>query len=267
MAIDYIIDYDCTPKQQLGTKGILERLKGRERAEMIIQLYRKRDDDRPPSEMGFEFTRRNPEGEDENVIVVVQDLLDEADELDPLAHHCAGCPANRTGEPFDCMGFVQYPISGAAEKWLLNQLPTPQEPLVWLLLKQGVENFHYDGGDAAKLRSDNAGVYFEEDFAANRSLGEFMLDANQTFEMIFMVNDIIPNHAGVLLLFFNAVEREEMQADVIMQFSPATDEKIEQYPYMHQVFPGDDEATRDLKAFLHALYIAWSLNVKLLVDA
>ncbi len=266
MAIDYVIDYDCVPKQQLGTQNLLERLKDRDRAEAIIDLYRKQGDQRPPSEMGFEYTRRTPEGDDENAVIVVQDLLDEAATLKPYEAHCQGCPANRTGTPFGCTGFIQYPLTEKGESWLLNQLPTPQEPLIWLLLKQGVDNFQYDGQQVAQLRQTDD-TYFEARQPARRSLGEFTLTANQIFEMMFMVGNIIPNHAGVLLLFFNAVERERMQADTIMQMTPATPEKVNEYPFMHQVLPSDDRTTRELKAFLHALYIAWALNEKLLVDA
>lgn len=266
MAIDYVIDYNCIPKHTLTSDGIVERLKGKERAEMIIQTFRQNGDQRPPSEMGYEFTRSTPAGETETEVIVVQDILDLANQLTPLEHHCAGCPANRANKPFGCTGFVQYPISGAAEAWLLNQLPAPTEPLIWLLLKQGVDNFQYDGQTIAALRQQSD-TYFEDQKAAVRILGEFDLDANQVFEMIFSVGDISPNHAGILLLFFNAIERSEIQANEIMQIAPATPELVEKYPFLHQIMPMDDPTTRELKMFFHALYIAWSLNVLLKVDA
>lgn len=266
MAIDYIIDYDCVPKQTLGTEGIIDRLKSRERADMIIAMFRKNGDDRPPSEMGFEFTRSTPEGEEETELIVVQHILDTIADLDPLAHHCEGCLANRTGTPFGCTGFVQYPISGKGEEWLLNQLPTINEPLIWLLLKQGVENFDYDGAQMARLRAQGD-TYFEDSMAAFRSLGEFNLSANQVFEMIFTVGDIIPNHGAIMLLFFNAIERSDLQADEIMGLSPADDTKIEKNPFLHQIMQGDDRTTTDLKSFLNALYIAWALNIGLKIDA
>ena len=50
MAIDFIIDLDCIPKRSLTTQGILDRLKGQERARAIIRLFRDNGDDRPPSE-------------------------------------------------------------------------------------------------------------------------------------------------------------------------------------------------------------------------
>lgn len=266
MAIDYVIDYDCVPKQTLGTTGILERLKSRDRADTIVRMFRENGDDRPPSEMGFEFTRSTPEGEEETELIVVQDIIDLAEQLNPLAHHCVGCPANRTGQPFGCTGFVQYPISGKAEAWLLNQLPSINEPLVWLLLKQGVENFKYDGQQVAALRQQDD-TYFEDKQAAYRFLGEFNLNANQMFEMIFMVGDIIPNHGAILLLFYNAIERSELQANEIMALAPATEEKIRKHPFLHQVMQGDDRTIAELKEFFNAVYIAWALNVRLIVDA
>ena len=123
MAIDYVIDYTCVPKQTLTTEGIVERLKARERAGAVIKLFRENGDQRPPSEMGFEFTRTTVEGEEETRVIVVQVMLDLAAQLDPLEQHCAGCPANVSGRPFGCVGAIQYPITAAAERWLLDQLP------------------------------------------------------------------------------------------------------------------------------------------------
>jgi len=265
MAIDYTIDYPCEPKRQLSTEGIRERLKGRERAELIIAQYRDAGDQRPPSEMGFEFTRRTSEGEGETELIIVQDLLDQAAQLDGLAHHCRGCPANRTGQPFGCMGYVSYPISAAGEAFLVDRLPVPDEALVWLLLKRGVDDFQYDGQQIALLRMQDS-IYFEAQRPPERRLGEFTIDGNQVFEMIFTVGDIIPNHAGVLLLFFGAISRE-LEAHEIMQISPAPPDAVQRYPFQLRMEPWDDPTIQDLKAFLHALYIAWALNVKLLVDA
>ena len=55
-------------------------------------------------------------------LIVVQDLIDHAAVLDEYAEHCASCPANRSGQPYGCMGFVDYPITARAETWLLERL-------------------------------------------------------------------------------------------------------------------------------------------------
>ena len=271
MAIDYVIDYECIPKQMLTTEGIIERLKGQERAQAIIKLYRQQGDDRPPSQMGFELTRSTPDGENKTEVVIIQDLLNAADELKLFEHHCEGCPANRKGEPFGCTGFIQYPISSAAEVWLLEQLPVPDEPLVWLLLKSGIEEFGYDGATVRNLRESELNeqgsrTYFEEAQAVIRRLGELQVTGDQVMEMVFGVGNIIPNHAGILLLFFHAINRD-LEAEDIRKITPAPPDAETQYPFIIQENEFDDTSLADIKNFLHALYVAWTLHVRLIVDS
>jgi hypothetical protein len=265
MAIDYIIDYDCIPKQTLTTEGIVERLKGKDRAETIIRLFRQNGDERPPSEMGFEFTRSTPEGEEERRVIIVQYLLDAADELKPLEKHCIGCPANHSGQSFGCIGAIQYPVSRKAEAWLLDRLPVPDEPLVWLLLKQGVEEFQYDGASVQPLRAASD-TYFEPGPLLMRRLGEFEISSDQVFEMIFAVGHINPNHAAILLLFFNAIDRE-LEADDIMKIAPASGDVRQRHPFILKIEQDDDTSIAEFKEFLRALYIGWGLQVRVLVDA
>lgn len=266
MAIDYIIDYDCVPKQTLGTPGILDRLKGRARAEAVIRLFRENGDERPPSEMGFEVTRSTPEGADETRVIVVQEMLDEAAALDPLEHHCVGCPANVTGSPFGCINHIQYPLSLRGETWLLKQLPPPDEPLVWLLLRQTVDEMGYSGSSVEPLRAN--GVYFEADAIYARDFGEFRVTTNQVFEMLFMLGHIQPAHAGVVLLFTGAIDRSVETAELveITNRTLPPDDLRAKYPFRLADADDDDQTTVELKAFLRALHRAWSMNRRLLLD-
>lgn len=267
MAIDYVVHYPCIPKETLTTEGILERLKARERAAQIIRLYRENGDERPLSEMGFEFTRTTAEGESVAEIILVQDLVDRAAELDPLAHHCAGCPANLRAEPFGCAGFIQYPISSLAEAWLLDRLPGIEQPLIWLLLRQGVQQMGYDGASVRPLRANP--TYFEERQIRGRDLIEFVISADQVFEMIFLLGPIQPAHAGILLLFFDAVPRETIEADQITAIMNGTLDgaTIERdFPFTLEHYADEDQTIAELKDFFRALHRAWSLNVALLLD-
>ncbi|MBC8100114.1 MAG: hypothetical protein H7Y11_11775 [Armatimonadetes bacterium] len=266
MAIDYIIDYPCVPKRAFTTDGIIERLKGEDRAAAIIALFRENGDDRPPSEMGFEFSRSAPNGEEQVRVIVVQDLLDAAAELHTADGHCEGCPANRTGKPFGCMGFVQYPVSEQGELWLLNQLPMTTEPLVWLLLKQGLSEFDYDGASVRPLRAADGGVYFRTPLAPLRQLGEVRIDADQLFEMLFAVGHINPNHAALLLLFLGGIDRD-LEADDIMHITPVPPDADTRHPFTIRAADDDDTTTLEIKGFVQALYLAWRLNVRLLVDS
>lgn len=272
MAIDCIIEYDCVPKQRLTAAGILERIKEKERAQAVIQWFREAGDDRPPARMGFEFSRNTPHEQGEKQIMIVQDLLDRAAELDQVAHHCPACPANRSGRPFGCISFIQYPLSARAEIWLLERLPVPDEPLVWLLLKQGIQTFGYDGSSIKILRGsdtiDQEGqpACFELSTAPWRRLGEFTVSGDQMLEMIFGVGErIMPNHAGILLLFFHAIDRDKEAAEIRRISS---DEALRgETAFAMTAEPHDDETIHQFVEFFQALYLAWKLRVPLFVDA
>lgn len=264
MAIDYSIGYDCVPRQTFGTEGILERMKGEERARMVIEMFRRNGDERPPGEMGFEFSRSTPDGGEETRVVIVQEMLDRAAQLRDYAHHCENCPANRTRMPFGCNGFIQYPISAAAETWLLDRLPVPDDTIIWMLLRQGVREFGYDGTTVNPLRAASD-AYFEARQPANRRLGEMTIDANQVFEMMFGVGNIQPNHAALLLLFAHAIPRT-IEADAIMNIAPAPPDVASKHPFLLQEDANDDRTIAELKAFFRALYMAWSLHVPVVLD-
>ncbi|MBK8027346.1 MAG: hypothetical protein IPK19_39620 [Chloroflexi bacterium] len=266
MAIDTVIGYSCIPKQTLNSEGILERLKARDRARTVIELYREGGDERHPSLMEFEFTRINSEGDEEHRIVNVQEMLNHGAELDPLAHHCAGCPANVSGHPFGCFGVIQYPISARAERWLLDRLPGIDEPLIWLLLRQGVQDLGYNGDLIGPLRQQKD--YFEEKRLPGRDLVEFVISGDQVFEMLFLVGAIQPAHAGMLLLFFNAIPRA-IEADHIVHIlnRDLTAEQIAaEFPFQLHAADDDDITIYELKLFFKALHTAWTLNVVVGLD-
>ncbi len=266
MAIDYVVDFPCRPKEELSTDGILNRIKGAERAAAIIKLYRDNGDTRPESEMAFEFTRSTPSGDEETREFSVQDLLNDAAQLENYKHHCVGCPANVRGKPFGCVGAIQYPISRAAEDWLMDKLPTQDDLLVWLLLKEGIQAFKYDGATLKPLR-EMPNVYFTSQKPARRLLGTLPVTADQLFEMMFAVGHINPNHAAVLLLFLNAIRRD-IEADAIIKLRQGGD--VAAYPLMideDDAAPDHDLTVREFITFIKALHTGWRLQVRVLVDA
>lgn len=264
MAIDYIIDYQCVPKHTLTTQGILDRIKGSARAHAVINLFRKNGDNRPADQIGFEMARATPDGQQETRVVMVKDLLEAAAELTPLEHYCNGCPANNLQRPFGCMGEIQYPISDAAELWLLNRLPVPDEPLSWLLLRRAIEDADDDAGEISAMRAEGQ-PYFQERGVLVRKLGEITVSSNQVFKMLFLMGSIKPAYAAVLLVFFGAIPRD-LEADELLHLSSSPEEALERYPFQFQDEDGDDRSIAQLKRFFGALYLAWGLNVRLLLD-
>ncbi len=264
MAIDFIIDYQCYPKQEFTANGILERLKGRARAQSVIDLFRRSGDTRPVNEIGFEMARNTPEGVEETRIVMVHHLLQQAEVLLPYEHYCQGCPANNTGAPFGCIGQIDYPISSRAERWLLNQLPITGEPLPWLLLRQAIEEYHQGESPVNQMRAPDQ-PFFEDKGVLVRKLGELTINSNQVFQMLFLAGHLQPAYGSMLLLFFDAIARD-MNADEIMGLSQSPEDAFERYPFLMKADSEDDQSITQLKAFFRALYLAWGLNVRLLMD-
>jgi hypothetical protein len=265
MAIDYVVDYQCEPKDMLTTGGILARLKGRDRAQQVIQLYRDEGDQRPIDQMGFEFTRTDGDGQTHTETVLVRDLMSAANELELVAGKCAGCPANLTGKPFGCFGQVAYPISDHAERWLLMALPTPQDAvLVWTLLGEHLRELNERSAEVQQFRE--TGTYMESTRNPRRHLGEIAVGGNNVFYLLFMQGHISPSRAAITLLFFNAIRRN-LDATEVLKLTPAPANATEQFPFLHTPDDAlDDTSIRGLKGFFAALYAAWQLNVDLLLD-
>ena len=266
MGIDYVVHYECEPKRALTLEGLMARVKGRERADAIIELYRAQCDPRPPRQMGFEMVRRTAGGGEEQEVIVVQDLLDAAEALTPWEPYCVDCPANYAGRSFGCIGAINYPLSLAGERWLLDQLPGNDYPLVYMLLQKAIQEQGYRGEAAARLRAQN-GVFFESGEAPSRSIDGFVVTGDQVFEMLFLSGHIRPAHGALLLQFFDAIY-SDLDADVMMQLAdPPSAEWIDQTaPFLHRPEPSDDATIAALKQFFHALYTAYRLGVPLLLD-
>lgn len=266
MGIEYVIHYDCEPKRALTLEGLMDRLKGRDRAAKIIELYRDQGDSRSPAQMGFELMRRLPDGSTETEVMVVQNLLDAAAELDAWEPYCVGCPANRTATPFGCVGAINYPISTVAERWLLDQLPGNDHPLVFMLLQKALREMGYTGQSALPLRAQS-GVYLESPAPLERDLDGVPITGDQVFELLFLSGPIRPAHGSLLLQFFGGMS-PDLEADVMMQLAvPPSQAWIDKHvPFLHVPRASDDASVASLKEFFRALHIAFQLGVPVLLD-
>jgi hypothetical protein len=266
MGIDYIIHYDCEPKRALTLEGLVNRLKGRDRAARIVDLYRDQGDHRAPSQMGFEMVRRLPDGSEETETVIVQDLLDEAAELVACEPYCVGCPANRTATPFGCVGTINYPISSAAERWLLDQLPGHDHPLVFMLLQKALREMGYTGESAVPLRAQR-GAFLESPEPLERDLDGVPVTGDQVFELLFLSGPVRPAHGALLLQFFGGIS-PDLEADIMMWLAiPPSQAWIDEHiPFLHASRASDDASIASLKEFFRALHIAYRLGVPVLLD-
>lgn len=265
MGIDTIVNYGCLPKQELSSEGILGRLKNRERARHVLDIYQEQG---MVDQAGFEMVYRGADGSEESKVFDIQSVMQEAQILDELSIHCEGCPANLTGKPYGCIGYINYPIANEAEVWLLQQLPSVAEPILFLMLQRGVKEFGYTSAAARQLR-DQVGTFFENPDTLARRYAEMDVTTDILFEMTFQLGPIQPAHAIMLLLFFNAIPRDELDPEVLlalMKHEIDVDTFPDQFPFLHQPIETDNHSIKDLKRLLWSLYMAYQLNVAVLLD-
>jgi hypothetical protein len=269
VGIDTVIDYPCIPKDLLTTEGILSRVKSRQQAEAVLTVYRDQGDYRPTDQIGFEIVRRAADGTETTDTLIVADVMEQSEVLDEVADHCYGCPVNLTGSPFGCMHTINFPVSERAEIWLLGNLPPNGSPLIYIL-NNGIETYGYDGESARQLRQQT-GTFFEVADSLGRPYVEddLIVTSDMLFEMMFLVGAIEPGHAAMLLLFLNAIPRDDLTPDDLFWLlnGSASDQIQQQLPFQMRYGADDDASISDLKAFLHALYLAYVQQVVVLVSA
>jgi hypothetical protein len=264
MGVDYIINYNCPVKEQFGNEGLLQRAKAAERGRIIREVYAQEKEQRRAEDMGFEMIYRNALGEQETTIITVEELDQLAGELAGFEQYCKDCPANRLKKPFGCIGNVNYPISGQGEVWMLQRLPDETTPIPFLLLQQG-RQMGNTGLQAEDLRDNHPGIFFESTAPLKREYPEMDVTGEQLFELMFLLGPIQPKRAVMILLFIAAIQRD-MDADKLMNLTPAQANYAQTYPFLLPAEAGDDQTIRDLKGFFQALYLAWLLDRDVWVD-
>lgn len=233
MGIDYVVALDCAPKERLGIEGIVNLVKARSRAEMILGMARQNGDQRPPSEITF-VVAVNRNGTVEQQQVSVQTLLEQAVALDQHRTACEDCPANRdNANGYGCYNSINYPIEPDTENWLLSRLPDKLDDssAAGYLFKSALADFAWDGEQAAQMREQGE-TFFRLRKAPQRrwATGE-TVSADQLFHMMFHVGHLGASHSKMLCLFFglitvgdtdearsNTVELETGNAEAMIDF-------------------------------------------------
>ncbi len=262
MGIDFVLDLPCGPKQQLGADGLIALVKARSRAEAVIDMVRQRGDERSPAEIELDVMLQTPDGVEQQS-VTVQELIDQAQPLEPLRPMCGGCPVNGDSPGFGCYRSIAYPISLAAETWLLGLLPDDLETTAGKLLVRAIDDFDWTGQHAAEMRAQGD-TFFESREALAVSWGEgeeeIQIDSDQLFHMLFHVGAVGSTHAFMVCLFFGIVPHDldlDALSDPAARAQALTRAAVPQPPL---------EACEGMAQFLHALVTAARLDVDVLIN-
>ncbi len=263
MAIEYVLDLRCPVKEAVPTVDLMGLVRSQRQGELLLEMSRREGDQRPAGEITITRRVQTPEGVQEKS-VSIQQMLDEAAPLEPLAHHCAGCRANMLEQPFGCYASISYPIRAAAEQWVMSRLPETLASTAGHFLVAAIRDFQYSGEPIARLRSK--GAFFESRKPARRQWGPWLnkrtITSDQMLQMMFGLGNLGPSHCVMLALFLGILPHD---------FDPHslsdTAERNQQLASARIEPPRNDPALAEMAAFLRTVAMSPVLDVPVLVDA
>jgi hypothetical protein len=210
MGIDYVVDLDCAPKRALSVEKMIALIKSENQVAAIIEMSRRRGDQRPPEQLTFKRMVIRPQGPFEET-VNVGTLVNQFQELRTHEHHCEGCKANLPHKPFGCYGSVSYPISAKSEEWLMSILPNDLNTAAGHLLRSAVTDLKYDGGMFLAMRPKD--MFFESRTPIKRKWGSMFsrwtLTSNQLFHMLFGLGNLQPSHCKMMSIILGLIQTVE----------------------------------------------------------
>jgi hypothetical protein len=274
MAVDWILNFSCPPKETLGagdflagTDCLLECLKARSRAEAIAAIAQRRGE----SPIGKSITIRvaNADGQVTDREVSYDDLVREGQQLTVHEPACSGCPANVLGRPFGCVGVINYPIRRPAEEWLMSRLQ-PTSTFGGHLLLAMIRDFGYTGQPLRRFRQ--AGL-FEAKQPATRTLDNgSVVSADQVFQAIFCISEPLdPGHCLCILFWLGcirldgAVVQTPEQALTVNRLEGAGERAA--LTKLDVGEPAADQGIRAMQLLLRGLYASWLLDAPVWVSA
>jgi hypothetical protein len=280
MAADYFIHLECTPKRSLGdgdavvgTATLLDLLKARHQAVLIQEAARR--DGHSPSGISLTVRTTGPDRRPVEKTVTFEELVSKSAPLESHASACEGCPANLFSAPFGCYGIVPYPITRAAEEWLMGRVQ-PTSMVGGFLCNHTVEDFGYTGEPIRKMRA--AGL-LESSKAVTKVieggwLSKKTLTSDQILQGILAVGDVVdPGHCMGVLLWLGCLQLDgkplgdASDAPLVQVLSRLeTPEARRSRATLDVTPPPEDRSTASLQGLLSAFHLAWILDVPILMS-
>ncbi len=267
MSIDWLVNHDCRPKQELSPLGIYRRRQLRERFERVAEVAKAACPPGSISAIELDFLEVNAQGSRTIRTLGSGDMAAMVRQLDHLQGDCTACSANVLGGPFGCYGRVRFPISGAGERWLIDSLPETLSTPAGEMLPQVLVRLGCDGSEFRWLR-ERAGRYLELDEAPARSWagpqGPFTTTTDGLYEAMFLTGgrDGVQAFHGILLCYLVGAFDDSSLPRFLSSHGDILPRGFRFDPKSAR-----ERSTRDLQFFFLALYRAACLGDSVSVRA
>jgi hypothetical protein len=214
MGIEYMIDFPCRPKKEMGE-------------EHLINLVKKAKENAPKRTVGVVETAQILEVPREGVDDASAKLRKDLSQLDFFISDCLSCPANASADKsgagpeaaFGCHLEIPYPVRGAMEKVLmsagLDALQNPRDnPGSKLVM--GILRSHQKGKKTPAHKVRRMGKEFFESRAAIGARLNFQgqnvnLDTDQLMTLLMLGPVPAPATGAFSVFIHRGIERAKME--------------------------------------------------------
>lgn len=177
---------------------------------------------------------------------------------------CRDCPVNLSGDALGCCGIIRYPISQAAEHWLMDRFkPGDSSYLIHHMKQANVDGRHLDDERREyAVNSPDAKIsLLLPPGPAQKWVDGERITSSMILEYLLACQPVLhPGTALALLDEFGAVEMDEA-SKLMMMFSQITGYQEAKSPVEKLQFnlpdsPSDDSSIIEFKRFLKACYLS-----------
>lgn len=206
MPITYYVDYPCEVKELVPPGRMLRLLYGMERANEAMNKARKTDPAALASAVKVSLSLKGRDRTGQLKVATVAEVTEQFSELGKLAPRCDGCRARIESIAFGCRSRIDFPFSMKAEALLMSRIHDSHGDPSGSMLCNYLENNGITGNKPAEMRN-LPGVFFESDKPLVRRLEDGRrISSNQIFELLFLTEQISPNHCRFLLGMLDMLE-------------------------------------------------------------
>ncbi len=268
MAIRYYIDLNCKPRTEIGESELLTLLTRWELAQSVRDQFKEKYNTTDEAKMRFRERVVDPNGEIEKRETSVADIRRECEALGKYSDHCDNCPANLDKTAYSCHQKIGFPLSARAEQWLVDQVAPTGSRGAELFIEACSQN---DYGSAPLFANWRKAGFLEGKETVKGDRGGLLVSSDQVLNELFLVGDIMPNHAlGIFVHLQALVSSDNRTGDDLIDLIENIDnsQSAEDAPTIDfNIKPeaDDDESIREIKQFLFALFRAFSLQTPLAI--
>ncbi len=268
MALDFVIDLPCRPKNLLAgddspDEGV-RRLLGLWKLHNIAEEVRARAEasGQNPYEVRIQLMVARAGESTEPTALTLAEIETQTESLRSFAPDCAACPVGPNGRLAGCIDSLSYPISASAEVWLLDRV-APPDSAGGFLLRSAIRDFQYDGSITRTWREKQL-------FASPVAFAADGITTDSLFHAIIGVGPTLsPWHMALVLVGFGALALDGQPPATVEAFDTLVNlprEPRETRAIATVGEPSTDAGVLGMQRLLLAMHRAWSRDVPLRLD-